>query len=57
MDVDIVGILGEDPLDGYPLSTLHRETEMALKVILSAKSFVLGRYVNRQGRGWELEFE
>ncbi len=57
ISADMVEILGEDPSDGYPISTLHRETEMALRVILSAKSFVPGRYVNRQGRGWKLEFE
>ena len=65
---DVAEILGEEikkDADDYGmdedqrarLMELHRETQHALQIILSTKSFRPGKYVNRSkwGTDWQLE--
>lgn len=45
-----------DSKDEERLTTLHKETQIALQIILHTKSFIPGKYVKKDyGKDWELE--
>ena len=47
-----------DELDEEKFNKLHKETEIALQIILYTKSFIPGKYVKKgYGKDWELVTE